>query len=145
MPVSPLRQPIVRTVLAISLGAIAGALTRYYVGQQLGRLWGNSIPYSTFVINVTGCFMVGFLVVFSLGQAVMLHPDLRLLLLNGFAGSYTTFATYEMESAQLLAQKNWTLELGYWGGTVVLGLVALQIGITSGEWVLQRLDREPLP
>ena len=80
------QQPLVRTIAAISLGAIAGALCRYYLGLTLNSLAGIAVPYSTLVINITGCFAMGFLVTLSLGRVVSLHPDVWLLLLTGFLG-----------------------------------------------------------
>lgn len=55
-----IKQPGVRTVMAISLGAIAGALCRYHLGLGIGPLLGTSTPYGTLVINMTGCLVMGF-------------------------------------------------------------------------------------
>ncbi|MCS6815039.1 MAG: CrcB family protein, partial [Cyanobacteria bacterium] len=65
-----LRQPVVRTVAAISLGAIAGALCRYYFGLAMNHLLGIEVPYSTLVINVTGCLAMGIVATLSLDQVV---------------------------------------------------------------------------
>ena len=63
---------MVRTVAAISLGAIAGALSRYYLGLYLGQMLGTQLPYGTLIINVTGCFVMGVMTAVSLGQVVIL-------------------------------------------------------------------------
>lgn len=137
-----LKQPVVRTVTAISLGAIAGALCRYYLSLGIGHLLGTALPYGTLVVNITGCFVMGLLATLSLGQIVSLHPDLRLLLLTGFLGSYTTFSSYELDSAKLLSQRDLQADLIYWTGSVLLGSISLQLGITLAEWVLKKLDRD---
>ena len=137
-----LKQPVVRTVVAISLGAIAGALCRYYLGLGIGHILGTAVPYGTLVVNITGCFTMGLLATLSLGQVISFHPDLRLLLLTGFLGSYTTFSSYELDSAKLLFQKDLQADLIYWTGSVLLGLVSLQLGITLAEWMLRKLDRD---
>ncbi|HIK55860.1 MAG TPA: fluoride efflux transporter CrcB [Synechococcales cyanobacterium M55_K2018_004] len=134
------QQPVVRTVAAISLGAIAGALCRYYFGLAMNSLVGIAVPYSTLVINITGCFAMGFLATLSLGQVVSLHPDVRLLLLTGFLGAYTTFSSYELDSAHLLEQKRFQADLFYWVGSVTLGLMSLHFGIAFAEWLLGKLD-----
>ncbi|WP_026072290.1 fluoride efflux transporter CrcB [Nodosilinea nodulosa] len=134
------KQPV-RTMLAISLGAIAGALGRYYVGIALNGLLGTALPLSTLVINVTGCFGMGLLATLSVGRAISLHPDLRLLLLTGFLGSYTTFSTYELESSSLLAQDRLGAALYYWAGSALLGLIGLQLGIALAEWLLKQLEQ----
>lgn len=137
-----LKQPVVRTVVAISLGAIAGALCRYYLGLGIGHLLGTAMPYGTLVINITGCFVMGLLATLSLGQVISLHPDPRLLLLTGFLGSYTTFSSYELDSARLLSQKDLQADLIYWSGSVLLGFIGLQLGTTLAEWLLRKLDRD---
>lgn len=137
-----LKQPVVRTVMAVSLGAIAGALCRYYLELGIGHLLGTAMPYGTLVINITGCFVMGLLATLSLGQVISLHPDLRLLLSTGFLGSYTTFSNYELESAKLLSQRDLQADLIYWTGSVLLGIISLQLGITIAEWVLKKLDRD---
>lgn len=137
-----LKQPVVRTVMAISLGAVAGALCRYYLGLGIGHLLGTAMPYGTLVVNITGCFVMGLLATLSLGQVISLHPDLRLLLLTGFLGSYTTFSSYELDSAKLLFQKNLQADLIYWTGSVLLGFISLQLGTTLAEWAIEFLDRE---
>ncbi|MFQ3679079.1 MAG: fluoride efflux transporter CrcB [Pseudanabaenaceae cyanobacterium] len=137
-----LKQPLVRTVMAISLGAIAGALCRYYLGLGIGHLLGTALPYGTLVVNITGCFAMGLLATLSLGQVISVHPDLRLLLLTGFLGSYTTFSSYELDSAKLLFQRDLQVDLIYWTGSALLGLIGLQLGITLAGWVLKKLDRD---
>lgn len=138
----PVVPPVVRTVVAISLGAIAGALCRYYLGLGIGHLLGTAMPYGTLAVNLTGCFVMGLLVTLSLGQVISLHPDLRLLLLTGFLGSYTTFSSYELDSAKLLRQKDLQADLIYWTGSVLLGFIGLQLGNALAEWVLKKLDRD---
>ncbi|GAB4225907.1 MAG: fluoride efflux transporter CrcB [Stanieria sp.] len=131
---------IVRTITAIALGAVAGALIRYYLGLTITNLLESKIPYGTMVINVTGCFMMGFLATFSLGQVISIHPDIRLLLLTGFLGSYTTFSSYELDSVTLLQKQTLEADLLYWLGTAILGLFSLQLGIVLAERLLNYVE-----
>lgn len=136
-----LKQPVVRTVMVISGGAIAGALCRYYLGIGIGHIFGTTMPYGTLVVNITGCFAMGLLATLSLGQAISFHPELRLLLLTGFSGAYTTFSSYELDNAKLLFQKDLQAGLIYWTGSVLLGFFSLQLGIFLAEWMLKQLDQ----
>jgi len=129
-----LKNPALRTPVAISLGAIAGALSRYYLGAWFAQLWGTGFPYSTLLINVSGCFVMGFFATLSLGQVITIHPDVRLLVTTGFLGSYTTFSTYELDTARLL-ERSWESDLLYCSGSAVLGLLALQLGTALVEVV----------
>jgi CrcB protein len=130
-----LQNPTLRTPLAIALGAIAGALSRYYVGLWFTQLLGIGFPYSTLFINVSGCFAMGFLATLSLERVITIHPDVRLLLTTGFLGSYTTFSTYELDIAALLQERKLASDLIYWLGSSVLGLLGLQLGSALAEFV----------
>ncbi|MGQ9872135.1 fluoride efflux transporter FluC [Leptodesmis sp.] len=65
--------------------------------------------------------------------------DVRLLLLTGFLGSYTTFSSYELDSAHLLEQDRLGADLFYWMGSVTLGFMSLQLGMLFAEWLLGKL------
>jgi CrcB protein len=126
------KHPGLRTIIGISLGAVAGALCRYYFGVWLTQFFGNAFPYSTLFINITGCFVMGFFATFSLMRVITIHPDIRLMVTTGFLGSYTTFSSYELDTTKLLA-RSLESDLLYWGGTALLGLISLQLGVALAE------------
>ncbi|MFM7427806.1 MAG: fluoride efflux transporter CrcB [Elainella sp.] len=125
-------QNLIRTSLAISLGAVAGALCRYGLGQWFGQWFGqwlgSGFPYATLFVNVTGCFLLGGFSQFAQLRAMPLDPQMRLLVTTGFLGSYTTFSSYELDTAHLL-DRSFAAALAYWMGTVLLGLLALRSGM----------------
>lgn len=137
------KQPMIRASVAIALGAIAGALSRYYLGLGIAHLLGSHFPFGTLVINATGCFVMGVLARLSVDSVLRMYPEGRLLLLTGFLGSYTTFSTYELESSNLLANHSQGLALLYWMGSPILGLLSLQGGVGLAERLLTYLDRTP--
>jgi CrcB protein len=121
------QNPKIRSPLAVSLGAIAGALCRYYLTLGINQ-WSTSVfPYSTFVINLSGAFLMGFLTTLLLKQ-MELFPDLRLFLAVGFLGACTTFATYELDAEKLLHQGHWEVTVLYWICMAVLGVLCLELG-----------------
>ena len=97
-----LQDPNFRAPLAISLGAIAGALSRYYLTLWFAQRFGTAFPYGTFFINLTGCLIMGFFITFSLERVAIISPEVRLMVTTGFLGAYTTFSTYGLESNNLL-------------------------------------------
>ncbi|MGL5807123.1 MAG: fluoride efflux transporter CrcB [Xenococcaceae cyanobacterium] len=119
--------PMLRTPIAISLGAIPGALSRYYITLLASRWFGSTFPYGTFFINLTGALLMGFFVTFTLERAIA-SPNLRLLIAVGFLGSYTTFSTYTLDSKSLLSSGNYQLFWLYWLGSAVLGVIFLELG-----------------
>ncbi|MGC1396199.1 MAG: fluoride efflux transporter CrcB [Coleofasciculaceae cyanobacterium] len=130
-----LQEPTFRNAIAISLGAVAGALSRYYL-----TLWfvqrGTTFPYGTLFINLTGCLAMGFFVTVALERVTTIPPEIRLMVTTGFLGAYTTFSTYSLESELLLRNRNFSGFSFYWLGSAVLGLVSVQLGM-----ILARLGR----
>ncbi|ERT08818.1 crcB-like family protein [Lyngbya aestuarii BL J] len=129
-------QPMIRNPLAIGLGAIAGALTRYYLTLWLASRFGTSFPYGTFFINLTGCFGMGFFVSFS-ERIAAISPELVLLLAVGFLGSYTTFSTYELDTHRLLRDSGLGTATFYWMGSAILGVVGIQLGMSVARFLLR--------
>lgn len=133
--VLPLADSKFRAPLAISLGAIPGALSRYYLTVLFAQWLGTSFPYGTFVINLSGSLMMGLFTTLAIEQ-VITSPDLQLLITTGFLGSYTTFSTYTLDTASLRRTGNRLLTLFYWAGSVVLGGLCLEIGIVLAKMLL---------
>jgi fluoride exporter len=114
-------------LLAISLGAIPGALSRYYLTLLFARWFGLGFPYGTFFINITGAIVMGFFVAYFLDRGVG-TPELRLFFAVGFLGSYTTFSTYALETSLLVKSGDHSLALLYWLGSAAMGYLGLEFG-----------------
>lgn len=119
--------PAIRAPVAVSLGAIPGALSRYYMTVLSVQWFGTAFPYGTFLINLTGALAMGFFVTFTLERAII-SPDLRLFIATGFLGAYTTFSTYTLDTATLLRTGNYGSSLFYWAGSAALGVVSVELG-----------------
>lgn len=122
-----LEDPLVRAPIAISLGAIPGALSRYHLTLLFARWFGTNFPFGTFFINITGAAIMGFFVTFFLDRGIG-NPDLRLFFAVGFLGSYTTFSTYALETSVLLKAGMYHLALLYWLGSAAIGYLGLELG-----------------
>ncbi|WYL97350.1 MAG: fluoride efflux transporter CrcB [Gloeotrichia echinulata IR180] len=131
-----LQDPNLRHPIAISLGAIAGALSRYYIGIWFAQRFGTSFPYGTFFINLSGCLAMGFFATLAVEKVAIISPEVRLLVATGFLGAYTTFSTYGLETISLLRTGHLLATIGYWGGSAILGIICVQLGV-----ILARLWR----
>lgn len=118
--------PAIRAPLAVSLGAIPGALSRYYLTMGFNQWLGPSFPYGTFFINLSGALIMGFFTTLALERGGT-SAELRLLISVGFLGSYTTFSTYALETTNLLKTSGLVSAL-YWAGSAFLGVVSLEVG-----------------
>jgi len=127
-----LQDPTFRNPVAISLGAIAGALSRYYLTLGFAQAFGSSFPYGTFFINLSGCCAMGFFVTLTSERVMTIPPDVRLLVTTGFLGAYTTFSTYCLESVVLFrrvlgdsfALRSFIVATLYWAGSAILGIIS---------------------
>lgn len=123
----------VRNLVAVGLGAIAGALSRYYLTLWFAQHYGIDFPYGTFFINLTGCFAMGFFITLAGERVIMISPEVRLLIATGFLGSYTTFSTYGLETVMLVSQRRLLSAMYYWLGSALLGIISVQLGVVLAK------------
>ena len=123
-----LQDPNLRHPIAISLGAVVGALSRYYITLWFANRFGTAFPYGTFFINVTGCLAMGFFITLAFERVSAVAPEVRLMVATGFLGAYTTFSTYGLETNVLWRDRSYSLATFYWAGSAILGVIAVQLG-----------------
>ena len=115
-------------VVLVALGGACGAVSRYFLGNIVGRSLGSVFPYGTFIINIVGCFCMGVLMT-AIMERQLLPASARLLLCVGFLGGFTTFSSFGIEALSLLTSGRLCAALAYVGGSVLLGLVAAFGGV----------------
>lgn len=121
-------------IIFIGIGGFLGAISRYGVALWIGQRWGRSFPLGTFVINVSGSFLIGLLMsLFT--ERFMVNPQWRLLLVVGFLGAYTTFSTFEYETGTLLKDSEWLIA----GLNVVLSVFAGFVALKLGEVIAKSI------
>lgn len=115
----------------IGAGGLAGAIARYVVGTYIGGRFGVRFPYGTFVINVSGSFLLGFcMMLFSRTAA---SPYWRYAIPIGFIGAYTTFSTFEYETFRAIQDGQLATGLLNIGLSVTVGFVAVWLGAVIGK------------
>ncbi len=114
--------------LAISLGAIFGANSRYWLSRFAVRQWGAAFPYGTLIINVLGSLIVGFFMIWT-AERVLINPRWRLLVVIGFCGAFTTFSSYAFESMSLMERGQWLMMAANVIGSNLLCLAAALAGM----------------
>ncbi len=120
--------------LIIGVGGFVGAIARYMVGTYIGSRFGIRFPYGTFVINISGCFLVGFIV--TLLARTTASQYWRYLIPIGFIGAYTTFSTFEYETLRAVQDGQITAGLLNVVFSVVVGFAAVWVGAAIGRVVV---------
>lgn len=115
-------------MLMVAMGGAVGSAMRYLTSKVIQDWLPNAFPYGTFVVNLLGCLVIGIL--YGLVDQNMLgNNHLKLLLITGFCGGFTTFSTFSNESLSLVQQGHLSYAVLYVGGSVCLGMMMVLIGI----------------
>ncbi len=111
----------------VILGAVIGAPLRYFVGSHVRPGFVGNFPAGTFVVNITGCFIIGLLLEFFAERGA-LSREARLFLVTGLLGSYTTFSAFGWETYDLVrVSEPWTAAV-YAGFSLAGGILAVWTG-----------------
>ena len=113
--------------IVVLAGAGLGGLARYALGGWIMAKYGGRFPLGTFLINISGAFLIGLLMTL-LTERFQPHPNWRLFLVVGVLGGYTTFSSFEYETYQAIRDGERWLGLVYVGGSVVLGYLGVWLG-----------------
>ena len=119
-------------ILSVALGGAFGAVVRYLINvSPLADLFGK-FPFHTFFINICGSFLLGFLLIFFTDK-FMESENMRLAIIVGFLGAFTTFSTLELEIYELIRERYFTTAFAYLFISILIGFVGLLAGIWLGK------------
>ena len=132
-----LPKPEMSIYIAIALGGSLGAISRYWVSTVTYSWLGNNFPYGTLMVNVTGSLVMGFLTV-VLVQRFDVSNELRLGLIVGFLGSFTTFSTFSMDTIHWIETGAVIKALAYILVSVIACLLGAWAGLISAKHLFLR-------
>ena len=119
---------MLKNVLIVGLGGGAGSILRYAVQKIFNSQNVAAFPTGTLLVNISGCFLIGIL--WSLfSRSLNWNEELKLLLMTGFCGGFTTFSAFTFEGIGLLRENKTAIFIGYVTASVIGGLLATFIGI----------------
>ena len=120
------------TLLFLAVGGAFGAVSRYLVQGWVQDLADGRFPWGTFAVNISGSFVLGLVFALTMDRAI-LSPEIRIPLMIGFIGSYTTFSTLMLESWVLVEEGDLVRMFANLAGSVVIGMIAVVAGLAVGR------------
>lgn len=115
-------------ILLVGAGGFAGSVARFLSQQLISRYYPSSFPWGTFLVNVTGCFIIG--LIYALSQkGNLVSPEMRLLLATGFCGGFTTFSSFAYENITLMRDGEMLYTFLYVASSIILGFLAAYVGV----------------
>lgn len=121
-------------IVVIGIGGAIGAIARHLVNISPVASVFHSFPFATFLINVSGSFLIGFLTI-AFAEKFEIGENVRAAIIVGFLGAFTTFSTFEMEIFTLTGENRMFVAIAY----AVLSVVAGFIGVAAGVGLAHRL------
>lgn len=121
----------------VGIGGFLGAIARYGVAIFFSRNTSLYFPFATFVVNILGCFLIGFLSYIAVYVKIFEPDYIRYFFSIGFVGAFTTFSTFEMEISNLINDKAFILAIIYILSSLFIGFLAVKLGIFLGKVLTQ--------
>jgi fluoride exporter len=116
---------------AIFIGGGIGSVLRYAVTLGFTQRFGAGFPWGTFVINITGSLIIGAVFELSQTRTCGVTPLVRIFLMTGGLGGYTTFSTFSLDMVTLASERAASLAVLYGAGSAILGFIAAFAGIVA--------------
>ena len=125
----------VEKYFAVGVGGFVGSIARFWLATYIGQRMGTRFPYGTFLVNISGSFLIG-MVMTILAERTQLSPTWRYLVPIGFIGGYTTFSTFEFETLRAIQDGQFTIGLLNVVLSVVLGFAMVWTGAMVGKAIV---------
>ena len=116
--------------LWIAVGGALGSMARYWFTGVAARLFGETFPWGTLLINILGSFVIGFLVALTSPEVgrYLVDPNIRIFVTVGLCGGFTTFSAFSLQAMVLMQEGEWLHASGYILGSVALCLLFVWLG-----------------
>lgn len=118
---------MIKMMLIAGAGGFIGTCGRFLIGRWCSGMWHGAFPLGTFLVNITGCFIIGIL--FGLLEKThVLTSGENVLLITGFCGGFTTFSTFADDMWTLAGKGDWTTFILYLALSVAIGILLVWAG-----------------
>lgn len=119
---------MIKNLFLVAIGGASGSVLRYLVHWIVARKSLSTFPYQTLIVNIVGCLLIGLLIGY-LSRFQNENESLKLLLITGFCGGFTTFSAFGLENMNMIQNQNYQMAFIYTSLSLVLGILAVGFGI----------------
>jgi fluoride exporter len=119
---------MIKTLLLVGTGGFLGSISRFLASRFIQENLPGAFPLGTFLVNITGCFLIGLIYGFS-ERSSLFTTGWKMFLAVGFCGGFTTFSTFANENLALLRDGEFFYFLLYTGLSIFLGITATFLGV----------------
>lgn len=124
--------------VVLGLGGALGTMLRFGLGTFVDQRTEGTFPWGTILVNISGCFIIGFINAITAPEARLLVPTLlRQFIMIGILGGYTTFSSFSLQTLNLAQQQEWPAAIGNVLISVVSCLLSVWLGATLANWLNQ--------
>jgi CrcB protein len=125
-------------VLWMGVGGFLGTIARYFVSSAIAGVVGETFPWGTVIVNISGCFVIGVLAIATGPDGrLVVPPDIRQFLLIGVCGGYTTFSSFSLQTLNLMRAG----DMAGAAGNIVVSVVACMLAVWAGAALAQALNQ----
>ena len=121
-------------IISVAAGGALGAVARYLINVSPLSGMVSKFPLATFLINITGSFFIGFLMI-VFADKITVSENVRMAVIVGFLGAFTTFSTFEAEIYGLVRERSFTTAFLYLFLSVFVGFIGVTAGVALGRRV----------
>lgn len=125
-----------KAFIIVAMGSGLGGALRYGMQLVIQRINPSVFPLGTLLVNITGCLLIG--IFFSLAEkSHVISPEMKLLLITGFCGGFTTFSAFSIDNISLFNSGYLLQFFLYMAGSVLIGIAATLLGMYLGQVMLK--------
>ena len=119
-------------IMSVAVGGALGAVARYLINVSPAANLFDKFPFPTFFINISGSFLIGFLMILF-ADKMQVSENVRMAIIVGFLGAFTTFSTFEMEIFGMVRERHFTTASLYLVLSVVVGFAGVIAGVETAK------------
>ncbi|MHB1001795.1 MAG: fluoride efflux transporter CrcB [Armatimonadota bacterium] len=125
---------VFQKILWLAFAGACGTVSRFALCELASKAKSGHFPLGTFSVNIIGSFLFGLIYAYA-QKRLHVGAEIKLIMLTGFMGAFTTFSTFAFDTAKMIRAEQWMLAAGNVFGQITLGVLALYIGVLIGRQI----------